>query len=123
MANRGGGTEGALLYAVSHDGRSFSPPVRVPTLGGPKPSHPQIALDRQCRIVVAWDEVRSAVRGAAFSRMTSTAGSPPAFGPVQKLEDDGPSAYPVMAARSKGLVAVWTSGSPDKATIGVRVIR
>ena len=49
---------------------SFSAPVRVPTLGSPKPSHPQIAIDGQGRIVVAWDEVRNGVRGAAFSRMT-----------------------------------------------------
>jgi hypothetical protein len=116
-----GGTEGALLYAVSRDGRSFSPPVRVPTLGSPKPSHPQIAVDSQGRIVVAWDEVRNGVRGAAFSRMTGTAGTP-SFGAIQTLGTGGPSAYPVMAASSKGLVAVWTSGTPDKATISVRLI-
>ena len=117
-----GGTEGALLYAVSRDGRSFSAPVRVPTLGSPKPSHPQIALDSQGRIAVAWDEVRNGVRGAAFSRMTSAAGAPPAFGAIQTLGTGGPSAYPVLAAAEKGLVAVWTSGAPANATIKVRVI-
>lgn len=117
-----GGTEGALFYAVSRDGRSFSAPVRVPTLGSPKPSHPQIALDAQGRIVVAWDEVRSGVRGAAFSRMTGTADATPEFGAIQTLGNNGPSAYPVLAASSKGLVAVWTSGPPASATISVRVI-
>ena len=116
-----GGTEGALLYAVSQDGRSFSAPVRVPTLGSPKPSHPQITLDGQGRIVVAWDEVRNGVRGAAFIRMTGTPGTP-AFGAAQTLGTGGPSAYPVLAASSKGLVAVWTSGAPDKAIISVRVL-
>ena len=117
-----GGTEGALLYAVSKDGRTFSAPVRVPTLGSPKPSHPQVAIDGGGRVVIAWDEVRSGVRGAAYSRMTSAAGAPPAFGPIQQLGAGGPSAYPVFAAGAKGLVAVWTAGPPDKATIAVKVI-
>jgi hypothetical protein len=117
-----GGTEGALLYAVSKDGRTFSAPVRVPTLGSPKPSHPQIAVDAQGRVVIAWDEVRNGVRGAAYSRMTSAAGVAPAFGPIQLLGASGPSAYPVLATTSKGLVAVWTAGPPDKATITVKSI-
>jgi hypothetical protein len=113
-----GGTEGALLYATSRDGKSFTAPVRVPTLGSPKPSHPQIALDGQGRIVVAWDEVRNGVRGAAFNRLTAngTFGAPQAFG------TSGPSSYPVLAATAKGLVAVWTAGAPGQATIAVRVI-
>jgi hypothetical protein len=118
-----GGTEGALLYAVSKDGRSFSAPVRVPTLGSPKPSHPQIAIDGQGRVVIAWDEVRNGVRGAAYSRMTSAAGAKPAFGPIQLLGAGGPSAYPVLATSTKGLVAVWTAGAPDKATISLQVIQ
>lgn len=112
-----GGTEGALLYAVSRDGRSFSAPIRVPTLGSPKPSHPQIAIDGQGRPVVAWDEVRNGVRGAAFSRMTAST-----FGPAQSLGTSGPSTYPVLAVGSRGVVAVWTAGPPAQATISVRVL-
>ena len=40
------GTDGALLYATAAAGKSFAKPDRVPTLGSPKPSHPQIAIDR-----------------------------------------------------------------------------
>lgn len=111
-----GGTEGALLYAVSRDGRSFATPIRVPTLGSPKPSHPQIAIDGQGRVVVAWDEVRGGIRGAAFNRMTAagTFGAPQAFG------TSGPSSYPVLAATATGVVAAWTSGPPAQATISVR---
>jgi len=112
-----GGTEGALLYAVSRDGRSFSAPVRVPTLGSPKPSHPQIAIDSRGRVVVAWDEVRNGVRGAAFSRMTAGA-----FAPAQSFGTNAPSTYPVLAAGAKGLVAVWAAGSPAQATITVRLL-
>ncbi len=112
-----GGTEGVLHYAVSRDGRSFSTPIRVPTLGSPKPSHPQIAIDGNGRVVVAWDEVRNGVRGAAFSRMA--AGT---FGPAQSFGTSGPSTYPVLAAAARGLVAVWASGPPAQATITVRLL-
>lgn len=113
-----GGTEGALLYATSRDGKSFTAPVRVPTMGSPKPSHPQIAIDGQGRIVVAWDEVRGGVRGAAFSRMTASG----TFSPAQSFGANGPSSYPVLTASSKGLVAVWTAGPPAQSTITVRVM-
>jgi len=33
------------------------------------------------------------------------------------------TSYPVMAATTAGLVAVWTSGPPDRSAIGVRVIQ
>ena len=33
------------------------------------------------------------------------------------------TSYPVMAATNAGLIAVWTSGPPDRSTIGVRVIQ
>ena len=58
--------EGALFYATSRDGRTFSPRVRIPTLGSPKPSHPQIAIDGSGRIVVAWDEAVGGQRVAAM---------------------------------------------------------
>ena len=58
--------QGVILYATSKNGAAFSTPVRVPTLGGPKPSHPQVAVDRSGRVFVAWDEVRDGVRRAAI---------------------------------------------------------
>lgn len=112
-----GGAEGVLHYAVSRDGRSFSSPVRVPTLGSPRPSHPQIAIDGQGRVVVAWDEVGNGVRGAAFSRLTAGA-----FAPAQSFGTNGASTYPVLAAGAKGLVAVWAAGPPAQAVITVRVL-
>ena len=35
---------GALFYASTRDGQRFTPRVRIPTLGSPKPMHPQVAL-------------------------------------------------------------------------------
>ena len=105
--------QGVILYATSKNGGGFSTPVRLPTLGGPKPSHPQVAVDGSGRVYVAWDEVRDGVRRAAIAPIGSK--SPEVL--------DATTSYPVMAATTSGLVAVWTSGPPDRSTIGVRVIQ
>jgi hypothetical protein len=106
--------QGVILYSTSQDGITFSPPVRLPTLGAPKPSHPQIAIDGSGRAFVAWDEVRDGVRRAAIAPIGGRA-APQVLGES--------TSYPVMAATTSGLVAVWTSGPPDRSTIGVRVIQ
>ena len=105
--------QGVILYATSQNGGSFTAPVRLPTLGGPKPSHPQIAISGNGRAFVAWDEVRDGVRRAAIVPIGGSS-TPEILGDA--------TSYPVMAATTSGLVAVWTSGPPDRATIGVRVI-
>jgi hypothetical protein len=115
------GTDGTLLYATAAAGKAFGKPLRVPTLGSPKPSHPQVAIDGAGRPVIAWDEVRDGVRRAAFSRASTGKGAV-TFGPIETLSDQ-PGAYPVLAAVPDGLVAVWTSGPPDRSTIGVRRVK
>ncbi|MGH9370735.1 MAG: sialidase family protein, partial [Vicinamibacterales bacterium] len=52
-----GALEGALFYASTRNGRTFTKRMRIPTRGSPKPSHPQIVVDSHGRLVVAWDEV------------------------------------------------------------------
>jgi hypothetical protein len=106
--------QGVILYATSRNGGAFTTPVRVPTLGAPKPSHPQVAIDRTGRVFVAWDEVRAGVRRAAIAAIGTAA-------PPEILGDS--TTYPVMAATDAGLVAVWTSGPPARSQIGVRVIQ
>ena len=106
--------QGVILYATSKNGAAFSTPVRLPTLGGPKPSHPQVTVDRSGRVFVAWDEVRDGVRRAAIAAIGGSK-------PPDVL--DATTSYPVMAAVGAGVVAVWTSGPPDRSAIGVRVIQ
>lgn len=106
--------QGVILYATSKDGIAFTTPVRLPTLGGPKPSHPQIAISGTGRAFVAWDEVREGVRRAAIAPIGGSS-SPQILGDT--------TSYPVMAAAGSGIVAVWTSGPPDRSQIGVRVIQ
>ena len=113
--------EGALFYASSRDGKSFSDRVRVPTLGSPKPSHPQIAIDARGRIVVAWDEAVNGQRVAAM-REVRHASSGVSFGEPHVLASQGPAVYPVLAATGSGLVAAWTAGTGESSAIAVRAL-
>jgi len=116
----GGATpEGALFYATSRDGRTFSPRVRLQTLGSAHPTHPQIAVARTGLVVVAWDE-RIDGRRLVAARVVSPSSSPPV--PIIHLTD-GESAgqYPVLAATHTGLLAAWATGG-ENSTIKVRRI-
>jgi hypothetical protein len=107
----GGSTpEGALFYASSGDGRSFTKRVRIPTLGSPKPSHPQIAIDASGRFVVAWDEAVNGRRTAAARTLNRDSNGRVSFGEIATLASDGASTYPVLAATDQGVIAVWTTG-------------
>lgn len=106
--------QGVILYATSRDGVAFSTPIRVKTLGGPKPSHPQVAVDATGRVLVAWDESANGVRSAAIAPPDGSA-PPVVLGPA--------TTYPMLAATSAGFVAAWTSGPPDRSVINVRRIR
>ena len=105
------GDQGALMYASSTHGQPFAAPVRVPTLGSPKPSHPQIAAGAGGRIMIAWDEVISGVRTAA-GREVSNRNGRVEFGAVRRF-GEGTSTYPVLAATSGGWLAVWATGGPS----------
>ena len=115
----GANPEGALFYTSTRDGRTSAPRQRVATLGGPKPSHPQIVIDRTGRLFVAWDEVRNGVRTAAVRSLAISAAGHATFGDPQLLSAGSPSAYPVMAATSSGVLVAWTAGPPDRSTIAV----
>lgn len=112
---------GALFYATTRDGRQFSPRVEVPTFGTPKPSHPQIAAAPDGSLLVAWDEVRDAVRRAATTTLTRSNGQA-RFSTPTWIDGEEPSAYPVLAETSDSVIAAWTSGRPGATTIAVRQI-
>ena len=102
------GEDGAVMYSTASNGRAFAPPLRVPTMGSRKPSHPQIATSADGRIMVAWDEVMGGVRTAA-GRQISIRNGRIAFGDVVKFAD-GSASYPVLATTPRGWVAVWSTG-------------
>lgn len=105
---------GLLHYSTTKDGVSFTQPIAVPTLGAPKPSHPQIAIDGSGTVFVGWDESRGGVRRAAVRALTGGAAA-------EELGDA--TSYPVMAAVESGLLVAWTSGARDSSVINLRRIR
>lgn len=119
----GGGSTGsepslALYYAMSQDGRQFTPRQQIPTDGVPR--HVQIALSPGGGLVLAWDE------GADGSRRLAMAeGTPDASGGVQferrVLGESAGATYPVLAATRAGVVTAWTSGSPEASVIRIGV--
>jgi hypothetical protein len=112
----GANPEGALFYTSTRDGRTFTPRQRIPTLGSPKPSHPQIAIGAQGGLIVAWDEARDGARTVAMRSLTVTPQGAASFGPVH-TPGTGVTTYPVLAPTPQGTLAVWTSGSGDRASV------
>jgi hypothetical protein len=110
---------GALFYASLADGGGFTPRQRVPTLGGPKPSHPQIAVDGAGRLFIAWDEFVDGARTAAAVSATVRDGQLQFSEPV-RLATAAPSTYPVMAPLADGVIAAFTTGPPQDSVIMVR---
>ena len=111
--------QGALFYAPMRAPGGFAARVRVPTLGSPKPSHPQVAVDGAGRLFVAWDESIDGVRTAAFT-VAERPGPAARFGAPTRLAADGPTLYPVMAPLAQGVVVAWTAGTPAASTIRVK---
>lgn len=117
----GSNPQGALFYASTRDGKTFTPRQRIPTLGGPKPEHPTLVVDSRGRIAVAWDELVKSQRVAAVRPIERTAAGV-TFGRVTQLGAGAPAAYPVIAATADGVIAVWTGGPSAAARIGVQRI-
>jgi hypothetical protein len=112
---------GALFYASTRDGKAFSAATRIPTLGSPKPSHPQIVAGAG-RVFVAWDEYMEGRNVAVAREVKTSANGTPSFGEPIKLSEDGASMYPVMTAAKRGIVAVWATGG-EASTIKVRALQ
>ena len=99
---------GALFYSLLRDDGTFAPRTRIPTLGSPKPSHPQVVVDDAGRLVVAWDESLAGVRTAAY-----TVGERQADGSLRFARARPPPrpagrrSYPVMARLP---AACWPRG-------------
>lgn len=111
---------GAIFHASMSDGKSFGPRQRVPTLGAPKPSHPQIVVDGTGRVFVAWDEMQGGVRTAAMVTASAAATGALAFDTPAPLAAGGPTQYPVMAALARGVVVTWVEGAQGATSIRVQ---
>ena len=117
----GDNPEGAIFYSSTQDARQFAPRVRVATLGGRRPAHPQVLAGPAGTVFVAWDEIVNGDRIAALREVRLRSDKPPTFGAIVRLSSDGHGSYPVLALTESGILAVWTSGT-DSSRISTRVL-
>ena len=106
----------ALFYAMSTDGRRFTPRERMPTQG--TPHHPQIAIAADGSPVFAWDELENGVRRAAYGRRVARPGGGDGAGTFIRdrgLAEEG--AYPVLAATGDAVVTACAAGARDRSEI------
>jgi hypothetical protein len=113
--------EGAIFYASTRDGVHVTPRVRVPTFGGPRPTHPQITADAQGRIFVAWEEILDGQRLAGVREVMPHTDGSATFGDIVTLARGDSALYPALAATDQGIIAVWATGGAES-RIGVRTL-
>ncbi|MGE3190054.1 MAG: hypothetical protein AB7N90_10265 [Vicinamibacterales bacterium] len=119
----GGDTpEGAIFYASTADGQRFTPRLRVPTLGAPRPQHPQVVVTGPGQVAIAWDESTAGRRQAAVRALRIDGSGTGVFGDALLLGGAEASTYPVLAVTSEGLLAAWTAGPPTSSHIAVALV-
>ena len=106
----------ALFYAVSSDGRQFSPRQRLTTVETPR--HPQVAVDELGRPVVTWDEQASGMRRVVAGRWQADGPSGGHF-TREVLSGTVPSFYPAIATASGATILAWAESSPAGSAIRV----
>jgi hypothetical protein len=107
--------EGALFYSFTRDGVTFAPRTRIPTLGQSRPTHPQIAVDQQGRVMVAWDEFTSGMRMAAAREVKRPGTATIDLGPVVIIEPRDPRPIPRWRVRLRGfLVSGQLAATPRR---------
>jgi hypothetical protein len=111
----------SIYYAVSRDGKSFTPRTRVPTRG--PASHPQIVMLPNGASLVAWDEIVDGTRRLGLTRATVSAAGAVSFTPVAAPDAGAGQWYPALAASSNGAVITWVRQLEKGSTVAVAVVR
>jgi hypothetical protein len=109
----------ALFHAVSADGQTFSPRVRIPTAG--QANHPQLAMASDGSLIVAWDESGVGTRRIVYGRGVLDASGRPTFARVALAGEAG--AYPMIVTTKAGALVAWTTGAPDASVIRLARVR
>ena len=117
----GDNPRGAIFYATTRDGQIFTKRQQVETLGGPKPSHPQIVVDSRRRVFVAWDEFANGRQTAALREVRVDATGKATFSRIVTLSSAESGAYPALASTGTRVVAVWATGG-ERSTIQLSVV-
>jgi hypothetical protein len=106
----------ALFYAMSRDGRTFTPRVRIPSAGAAY--HPQLTLSSSGTLVVAWEQAGGGPRRIRLAEASPVTGGTVAFRAVALPGPDA-GTYPTLASTPDGIVAVWTSRPGPSSSLAV----
>jgi hypothetical protein len=107
VADADGNPTVAIFYAMSRDGRMFTPRVKLPTEGTPR--HPQIAAAPDGSIVAAWDETGRGSRRAVVARAR-----PSGFERIFATDDA--AVYPAIAIGGAATIVVYASRDAIRVT-------
>jgi hypothetical protein len=105
----------ALFYATTHDGRTFTPRTRIPTDGTPR--HPQVATNREGRVLVAWDEQLAGSRRVVIDEALAANGSV-RFNNLAIVDGERDD-YPAAAGIENRFVVAYTSATKTDSMIRV----
>lgn len=105
----------ALFHAMSVDGRTFQPRVRIPTQG--QANHPQLAVAADGTLRLAWDESGTGTRHIVTGRGVVDADGRVSFTRTALAGEVG--VYPMVAAIPAGAMLAWTTGVPDASVITI----
>jgi hypothetical protein len=114
VVTEGGSQVKALFYTSTRDGRSFTPRERIPTNGSA--NHPQLAIDANGLLALAWDEAGNGMRmlGSATGRL-DTSGRV-RFTRAAATQEAG--TYPILISAQPGTwLRAWKSGGPSDSVI------
>lgn len=109
----------ALFHAMSKDGKTFTPRVRVPNKG--PASHVQMAFGADGALTLVWDEITTAGRKIRAARAQADAAGNVRFSELTALDTE-PGTYPVIAATPSGMVVAWVKPEGAASVIAVRRI-
>ena len=106
----------ALFYAMSRNGRTFTPRVRIPSAGAAY--HPQLTLSNTGTLVVAWEQAGGGPRRIRLAEANPVTAGTLAFRAVA-LPAAAEGTYPTLASTPEGIVAAWTSRPGPSSSLAV----
>jgi hypothetical protein len=110
----------SLFYAMSGDGHTFAPRVRVPTDG--QPSHVQIVSSADGRLTVAWDEIVGGGRRIKLARARPDASGRPTFEAVA-VAGAANGTHPALATTAEGTIVAWVRHEEHGNVIAVATVK
>lgn len=106
----------ALFHAMTADGTTFSPRVRLPA--GDAAFHPQVAVAANGEVVAAWDEGSSGTRRIRLARGRVDGSGTMRFARVEDFDAIGD--HPALAVVPAGIIIGWSAPN-DGPSAGIHI--